>query len=249
MYLHNKYTKWYYNIVDLAKSRSKLSDSYYEKHHIIPKSLGGTNDVKNLVLLTAREHFICHLLLTKMVTGDARRKMAYACARMIHGNKYQQRYKINSSRYQQLRIRLNKYLVGRTFSNETRKKMSLAKLGIPKPQAIADGLRVARKGKTNSQEHRDKCSRALRGRTFTNETRLKMKLNHYDATGKNNPRARTWEVISPYGEKTLVEGQMTQFCQRYGLPASVMRSIGRTGVTPKTGRCVGWQVKIIYDES
>ena len=41
-------------------------DGYTEKHHIVPKSLGGVDDTTNIVRLTAREHYICHLLLTKI---------------------------------------------------------------------------------------------------------------------------------------------------------------------------------------
>ena len=37
-----------------------------EEHHIIPRCLGGSDDKSNLVKLTAKEHFICHLLLTKI---------------------------------------------------------------------------------------------------------------------------------------------------------------------------------------
>lgn len=60
MYLQNKYTQCYYNIVNRAKAREQLG--YVEKHHIIPKSLGGKDTADNLVKLTAREHFICHWL-------------------------------------------------------------------------------------------------------------------------------------------------------------------------------------------
>ena len=41
-------------------------DCYVEKHHIIPKSEGGTDEPDNLVNLTAREHYIAHLLLAKI---------------------------------------------------------------------------------------------------------------------------------------------------------------------------------------
>ena len=60
MYLHNKYTITYYNII--AQAQSRTLDCYTENHHIIPKSLGGSNDSDNLVALTAREHFLCHWL-------------------------------------------------------------------------------------------------------------------------------------------------------------------------------------------
>jgi predicted DNA-binding protein YlxM (UPF0122 family) len=39
---------------------------YGEKHHIVPKSLGGSDSSDNIVKLTAREHFICHALLAEM---------------------------------------------------------------------------------------------------------------------------------------------------------------------------------------
>ena len=52
MYLTNKYTTTYYKIVDRATSRD-LS-GYSEKHHVIPKSLGGTDELSNIVRLTAK---------------------------------------------------------------------------------------------------------------------------------------------------------------------------------------------------
>ena len=72
MYLQNKYSNWYFNIIKQAQTRT--ISGYTEKHHIIPKSLGGNNTKDNLVALTAREHFVCHLLLTRMTTGEARKK-------------------------------------------------------------------------------------------------------------------------------------------------------------------------------
>lgn len=43
---------------------------YVEKHHILPKCLGGSDDVNNLVILTAREHFVAHLLLVKIYPSE-----------------------------------------------------------------------------------------------------------------------------------------------------------------------------------
>ena len=77
MYLDNKYTKWYNAIIANAKTRINPI-GYMEKHHIVPSSLGGTNRKDNLVLLTPKEHFICHVLLTKMTVGNHYYKMCYA---------------------------------------------------------------------------------------------------------------------------------------------------------------------------
>src|SRR5574343_393799 len=46
-----------------ALCRTKSDNEYYENHHILPRCMGGNNDNANLVLLTAREHYIAHKLL------------------------------------------------------------------------------------------------------------------------------------------------------------------------------------------
>jgi len=61
-----KYTRIYFSIINNAQKLNRnRSQGYYENHHIQPKSLGGDNNKTNLVLLTAREHFICHFALYK----------------------------------------------------------------------------------------------------------------------------------------------------------------------------------------
>ena len=103
MFKQNKYLHWYYNIINRALSRELTS--YTEIHHIIPRSMGGTDSKDNLVKLTAREHFICHLLLPKITEGVAYQKMIYAytimSGRKIYGARkyefYRKEYaKINS---------------------------------------------------------------------------------------------------------------------------------------------------------
>lgn len=104
MYLTNKYTKWYNNIISAAQIRK--IDEYTEKHHIIPKCLGGSNSKENLVKLTGREHFICHLLLVKMVEGkNNKAKMAYASMQQSRSSKYKD-VKISSRIYALIRKEL-----------------------------------------------------------------------------------------------------------------------------------------------
>jgi hypothetical protein len=64
------YEKVYNDLIIRANNR--LIEGYSENHHIIPKSFGGSNKDDNLVRLTAREHFIAHLLLYKMQTTKRR---------------------------------------------------------------------------------------------------------------------------------------------------------------------------------
>ena len=48
------YRKIYADIIRRAKERPK-PNCYTERHHIVPKSLGGSNEKDNIVILTARE--------------------------------------------------------------------------------------------------------------------------------------------------------------------------------------------------
>lgn len=73
------YQKIYNQIIERAKNR-KLK-GYKERHHIIPKCIGGSNKKDNIVELTAREHFVCHHLLTKIYPKNP--KLWYALDAMV----------------------------------------------------------------------------------------------------------------------------------------------------------------------
>jgi hypothetical protein len=54
----------------IAKAKARVCpEGYVERHHILPKALGGTDDSSNLVALTAKEHFVAHVLLAKIHGG------------------------------------------------------------------------------------------------------------------------------------------------------------------------------------
>lgn len=129
MYLSNKYTRWYNQIISNATNRGS-PNTYFEIHHIIPKSLGGTNQKSNLVKLTAREHFICHRLLTKMVTGEQQIKMIYAVWRMaVKGADFQDRYTPSSRTYECLRMQFGSLRKGKLTPDFVKEKISIANKG------------------------------------------------------------------------------------------------------------------------
>lgn len=131
MYLQNKYTKWYYAIIAKAQTRCN-AQSYYERHHITPKSLGGQDISTNLVSLTAREHFVCHWLLTKMVSGEPKKKMAYALWRMANPGDREEKYQIGSNKYAILREQFIESRIGHKHSDETKRRISQALTGKSK---------------------------------------------------------------------------------------------------------------------
>ena len=85
MFIENKYQKHYNMLIARSITRILPNKTYIERHHILPKSLGGSNDKSNIANLTAREHFIAHLLLTKFTTGNAKQKMFFAMNRIMNG--------------------------------------------------------------------------------------------------------------------------------------------------------------------
>lgn len=82
----SKYTRWYYAIIQ--KRRVADTDDRSEIHHIIPRSLGGSDGADNLVRLSYHDHAWCHWLLTKMTSGTDLAKMRYAFNMMNVGGEH-----------------------------------------------------------------------------------------------------------------------------------------------------------------
>jgi len=103
-FIDNKYTKLYFKILN----KSSLAD-YTEKHHVIPRSLGGENNLLNLRKISAREHFLCHYLLTKMIprNNPDYYKMIKAFMMMKCTSKGHSRY-FNSRLYESKRTEFSK---------------------------------------------------------------------------------------------------------------------------------------------
>lgn len=173
----DKYTKWYNQITERARCR--IIDTYTETHHIKPRSLGGTDDIDNLVELTAREHFICHWLLVKMTTGEDHYKMLNAL-RMMRAEKLgQQRYetaitsrvyesiKQEYARLQSERIRgENNPMWGKTHTKKARRMISEKNTGkkLTEEQIARQVIaQTGRKRKPFSEEWRAKMSESKRG--------------------------------------------------------------------------------------
>jgi len=72
----------------ITRGKQRVLYGYSEKHHIIPRCIGGGNDFTNLVRLTPEEHYLAHQLLVKIYPGN--KSLVYAAIAMIRnrpGNK------------------------------------------------------------------------------------------------------------------------------------------------------------------
>lgn len=143
------YEKIYNQIIERAKKR--VLQGYKERHHIIPKSLGGSNKKENLVSLTAREHFLCHLLLVEIYPESD--KLKYALWAMAHQNtsKQQRNYKISSRTYERLKKKHSELLTirnkGHKLSKETIQKIRNSNLGRRATEEQKQQMSLSRKGK------------------------------------------------------------------------------------------------------
>ncbi len=117
------YSRIHNNIIQNAKTHQRKRDiNYYENHHIIPTCLGGLNSKDNMILLTAREHYLVHWLLVKIYSNHSLcYKLASAFNKMCSRSSNQQR-KYTSAQYVIARNNFSKYHPAK--HNDIKKKIS-----------------------------------------------------------------------------------------------------------------------------
>lgn len=197
------YENIYNKIIKKAQSESRVKgkEVYYEAHHIFPRCLGGEGRVNqwryhpNIVLLTAKEHYICHRLLHRIYPES--RKLAYALIAMGQANKNRVKHTISARGYEEIKQLLSFCNRGKKLSTETikkrtetrrangtysRSKESICKMvetrrerGLLKPTLEAIKKRVeTRRTRENgykvSEEQKRKISETLTGRKQSRET-------------------------------------------------------------------------------
>ena len=185
-----KYRRWYENLMTKAQARIFPQTSYSEVHHIIPRSLGGSNEDENVVRLYAREHYIAHLLLWKMkMTPKMHNKMTMALHVMVNGsgNKKQNRsYLVPSHTYEKSRRAFSKLLSeertgeGNSFYGKKHSPESLQK--IKEANARTKDIRSEKLlgknngmyGKTHNEEVRKTISNNSKKRFEDPELKEKM---------------------------------------------------------------------------
>jgi hypothetical protein len=152
------YQKIYDQIIERAKTRQL--EGYKERHHIIPKCLGGNNKKENIIELTAREHFLCHMLLCEIYPEENKLKQAIWLMAIGKGKKSHQKTKISNRTYEYLKLShstIQKTLTpnkGKFHSNETKIKMSLSHKGLKPSKETKLKMSTSAKNKTRTEEHK-----------------------------------------------------------------------------------------------
>lgn len=187
------YQKIYNQIINRAKNR-KLT-GYSERHHIIPRCMGGVDIKSNLVRLTAKEHFICHKLLTEIYPNES--GLHYATFRMTHiinAIGEERDYRIGAREYQRL-----KENIGRPQSEETKQKIRESLTGITHSDEV--NKKKGRSGELNVSKRKDirkKISKALKGRVLSNEWKQKISESKRGVPVSEERKKKTSETMKKY---------------------------------------------------
>lgn len=100
------YDEFINNILE-TRGRFNCGDEYHERHHIVPKCMGGTNDEDNLIDLFAREHFEAHRILALENPENDSLMYAFLCMSFYKGGNTSSRYEITAEEYELARIKLS----------------------------------------------------------------------------------------------------------------------------------------------
>lgn len=190
----SKYTHTYFKIINKVCSQNRVrnKDTYYEAHHVIPYSIEQNDET---ILLTAKEHFICHLLLTKMCLNIRHHYRMLNAFQFMSSTRNIGR--CTSAIYSKLKKEIaqaksilnsgeNNPFYGRSHSSEVKEKLKAKRklldlTGSNNPnfgntwtleqKALASELK-----KNVSEETRRKISEANKGKIISDETKHKLSL-------------------------------------------------------------------------
>ena len=219
--IENKYYHTYNRIIKRSKNRQLLAEVKTERHHIIPRSLGGTDNIDNIAILTLREHWICHRLLVKFLKGKTDIRKMYNALFIMAVKDYRT---VNNRIYEYIKENIvpwNKGLSGLK--------------GHPCHETTKKYLSKLYKGKSRPQSHRD----AMKAGIAKNNPNGRKPWNY----GKTGLKQKTRKVTlqSPDGVKMTYSG-LRVACKENNLPETAMSSV-RTG---KLKSYNGWT--IVYSE-
>jgi len=161
------YKKHYDNLIKTRKllNRNRNDDNYYECHHILAKSMGGSDEPMNLILLTPKEHYIAHFLLWRIYRN---REMAMAYRMMC--NKSSRQYQIDKELYGKLghsedtKIKMSSSAKKKPIrTKETQEKINKALRYNYKNSNTAQRISNTMKGVKKTEEHKQNIAKSKIG--------------------------------------------------------------------------------------
>lgn len=239
------YNLHYERLIERAKNRPLIIAEYYERHHIVPKSMGGSNHKNNLVSLLPEEHIIAHLLLMRIHNYHPKLVQAVSC--MTNGfNKSKNNSKNNKeygfikriiSKTQSAYLRDNHYLDKMTdkereeFLNnnvrgennkmygKTHTKAAKVKIGKANKRMFAAIDKYGKKIRIKNDDERYLSGEFIaqsRGRQCTEEVKNGKRSSN---VGYKNPNAKKY-IVFDENDNIIFDGigGFVQFITNLGIP-------------------------------
>jgi hypothetical protein len=177
------YQKHYDTLMNRAKNR--LLEGYSERHHIIPRCMGGTDEQDNLVALTAEEHYVAHQLLVKMYPDND--KLIYAAKMMTISGSDNIR---NNKLYGWLRVKFSASMKELLKNNPEKHPMNSPEAKAKRSVFMKEFLKNnPEKNPSKNPETRAKISASMTEYYNNPEARAKQSASTKKYL-KNNPEAR-----------------------------------------------------------
>ena len=198
------YQKIYDSLIERASNRQQINGvkltryfmnkvyGYVEKHHIVPKCMGGSDDETNLVYLKGDEHYVAHQLLVKIYPNN--HKLIHAAKRMTDkkGETEQAIGRSKNKLFGWLRDRFSKAVAisktGTKLSEESVQKRTAARLAIRRAKGIPDVDRTPKRG---TKESRALMSRKAK-ESYENGRELSPSCFKKSETSWNKGIENTW---------------------------------------------------------
>jgi hypothetical protein len=150
--------------------KQKKSGEYFERHHITPLSMGGNKSYglrsDNIVLLTAREHYLAHRMLWLIYRT---RKMGFAFHKMVFSSSPLQKRRFDSRAYDAAKTAIsecqrgeNNPMYGKESPMKGKPNISKGKKLAPRPYQLGEN------NPSKKQEVRQKISQKLAGKEREN---------------------------------------------------------------------------------
>lgn len=236
---NKRYLLKYISIIEkILQSRENIKRDGFERHHIIPKSFGGSNRTENLIYLTCKEHFVIHHILHLAFGKGMTRAFYFMCH-----YKYDD-CRISAREYERLRLEwyaLPAPMKGRKQSEETKRKIS---------EAFSNGNHPWT-GKTHTEESKEKISKSRLGKKMSEKFCINNRLNkigelngmygkesamkgkkHTDETKKKCSEAKLGELNPMFG-KTISEETRKKYKERQTGKIWVTNGIIETHILPE----------------
>ena len=167
------YSTIYFQFIENRRCIENNIKGYSEKHHIIPKSRYGSNDPRNIIKLSAKDHIHAHILLAKIYGGS----MWYAISYMVNHPSKNRRIPTK------MLIKAAAFNISsrKHHSEQTKRKMSDAAIGKPKSDAMRAKMVTIAKNRVLSPEHLEKLvshGKSFKGKKQSIDTRRKRKMSN-----------------------------------------------------------------------